>query len=184
MKVKQIVADAMQAVGRSDAAELYAADAADGETERLAYTLLFCYNAVADELARCYFPVTASEEMSSSNGKFAFSSFGHTPVKILRVTSGGKSVDWQTVPGYLCTSEKKITVEYRYAPDKAKEEDEFFYPDGAVGERIFVCGMASEYFLIGGEVESAELWENKYRNEIDRRAPLRTCATVPPRRWV
>lgn len=184
MKVKQIVADAMQAVGRSDAAERYTGSAADGETARLAYTLLFCYNAVADELARCYFPVTASEELSSFNGKFAFSSFAHPPVKIMRVTVGGKPVDWKIVPGYLCADEKKIAVEYRYAPDKAAEEDEFCYPDGAVGEQIFVCGMAAEYFLICGEVESAQLWESRYRNEIDRRAPFRTCATVPPRRWV
>jgi hypothetical protein len=147
--------------------------------------MLFCYNAVVDELARGYFPVRTSETMSSSDCKFNFAKFTHRPLKIIKVLSGGRKVDWITFPEFLTTDRADVTIEYEYVPDKAVESDDFYYPDATVGERLVTFGMAAEYLLICGEVESAGCWETRYRAEIDRLLSQRSVKErIMPRRWL
>lgn len=185
MTVKEIINDAMRLIGRADAAEKSAAGEEDGEVRRMQYTMLFCYNAVIDELARGYFPVKYGEQMVSTTGKYAFADFAYRPVKILRVTGGKGEIGWEIYPEYMAADCAAVTVEYEYVPDRQAEEDTFSYPDRGVGERLVSYGMAAEYQLICGEVESAEFWENKYRAEIDRALSRRTeRRRVPPRRWL
>jgi hypothetical protein len=180
MIVKEILEDAMRLTGR----DIY--DESDDESEqRVKYTMLFCLNAVVDELARGYFPVKKVEDMKSSDGKYNFSDFAERPLKVVKVTSGGKKVGWHLMPEYLATNEASVTVEYEYAPQKLSEEDEFNYPDAQVSARLVAYGMAAEFMLICGEVESASCWEQKYRQEIDRLLSLKTVKQrIPPRRWL
>jgi hypothetical protein len=185
MTVKEIIKDAMRLVGREDAAEKAYTTYEDEETKRMEHTMLFCCNAVLDELARGYFPVKTTEKMTSDTGRFAFENFAKKPVKILKVKRGERKIGWHILPEYLQTDAGEVTVEYEYVPEKYEADDEFNYPDGEVGERLVCLGMAAEYQLICGEVESAGCWEERYRAEIDK---LLSCHTVkeriPPRRWL
>jgi hypothetical protein len=185
MTVKEIIKDAMRLVGRADAAETAYADGEDEEVKRLEHTMLFCYNAVLDELARGYFPVKAEEKMTSDTGRYLFENFTKKPVRILKVKRGEKKIEWHILPEYLQTDAGEVTVEYEYVLDKSNGDGDFYYPDAEVGERLVTLGMAAEYQLICGEVESANCWEERYRAEIDR---LLSCHTVkeriPPRRWL
>lgn len=183
MKVNEIIDDCLRLVGRSDVAEL--TEPYEDEPKRMRYTLLFCFNAVMDELARGYFPIRFEEEMFSSTKRFAFTSFKKAPIKIVGVSSGGRSVKWRILPEYLSCDRTEITVEYEYVPAKCGEEDEFVYPDYAVSATLVEYGMAAEYLLICGDVQGSAAWESKYRGEIDRLLSLQTVRRrIPPRRWI
>jgi hypothetical protein len=185
MIVKDLIVDAMRLVGRVDAAEIMSTDDKDEEVTRLEYTMLYCFNAVMDELARGYFPVKTTQAMTSQIGQFAFADFEHKPIKVVRVLCDGRKTDWRLFPEFIKTRETSVTIEYEYVPDKAAEDDEFYYPDASVGERLVTFGMAAEYLLICGEVESANCWEARYRTEIDRLLSLRTVKErIMPRRWL
>lgn len=185
MTINQLISDALRMIGRNDFAEQLEANDGEGEVGRAARTLLFCYNAVADELARCYFPLKKEETLTSSDGRFAFESFSMPPVKIIDVTADGKRVEWDISPGYLVCEKQTVNVVYNYAPPKAEAVDEFLYPDAEVGARMVCYGMAAEYFLICGEVSLANAWEQRYRGEIDSVLGRRTVKDrVPPRRWL
>jgi hypothetical protein len=183
--VKDIIKDAMRLVGRADAAETAYSDGEDEEIKRLEHTMLFCLNAVSDELARGYFPAQKEETFNTKDGVISFDSFSKKPIKILKVKRGERKIGWRILPEYLQTDVGEIKILYEYVPDKFALEDEFSYPDNEVGERLVEFGMAAEYQLICGEVESANCWEDRYRAEIDR---LLSCHTVreriPPRRWL
>jgi hypothetical protein len=183
MIVKEILEDAMRLTGREG---LLSGEESGGESlQQVKYTMLFCLNAVVDELARGYFPVKKIEDMTSETGKFCFSDFSERPLKILKVLSGERKIGWHILPEYLVTGCEKVTVEYEYAPKKFAEEDEFDYPDPQVSSRLISYGMAAEFMLICGEVESSSCWEQKYRQEIDRLLSLRTVKDrIPPRRWL
>ena len=185
MKVKDVIVSALNILGCAElAAALNSGSTLTAEESETVNTLLYCFNAVEDELARKYMPLNDSETLSSSNGEYYFASFLHAPVKINKVTAGGKSVDYELFTQYMRVNEQKITVEYEYAPSKKKLEgnSDFGYK---AGEHLLALGAAAEYCLINGEVEAAELWESKYRKEIDTaQSRLQSGGTIPPRRWV
>ena len=186
MQVKNILIDVMRMVGRPDAAEECEGDGQlSVETERMQRALLLCLNAVTDELARGYFPLKDVQSLSSQSGEYSYSSFEHTPYRIVRVTSDGKKVRWSAEPLSLVCDSKSVEVEYEYVPDALGLSDEFSYPDSSVGVALVSYGVAAEYMLIAGEVESAEMWESKYRSEIGRQLSLSPVrGRVPPRRWL
>lgn len=182
MKISELINDCLRLVGRCDLAEL---TQPDDEAKSVRYTLLFCYNAVIDELSRGYFPISTEEEMYSSAKRFSFTSFKKTPLKIIGVKSGSKSVSWRILPGYLSCDCTKITVTYEYVPDKCTENSDFVYPDYAVGSTLVEYGMAAEYLLICGDVQGSAAWESKYHGEIERLLALQTVRErIPPRRWI
>jgi hypothetical protein len=181
MTVKEILEDAMRLTGRD---ELEGTSGEGGES-KVRYAMLFCLNAVIDELARGYFPIKKTEDLTSDTGRYDFSAFAERPVKIVKVTSNGRKIGWHICPEYIICDKQNITVEYEYVPDKLTEDDEFDYPDVQVSFRLVEYGIAAEYMLICGEIESAAMWEQKYRQEIDRLLSLRTVKErIPPRRWL
>lgn len=183
MTVNDLIIQTMRLVGRPDCAEH--TESPDDETSRMMHTMLFCYNAVIDELARGYFPLKTCEELESGEGQYRLEDFALTPLKILRVAVGEKAVGWRISPGYLCCDEKKINVEYEYVPAKADFGTTFAYPDYSVSETLVEYGMAAEYMLICGDIQGSEAWESKYRTEIDRLLSLQTVrGRIPPRRWL
>lgn len=186
MTVKEVIISAMRLVGREDAADaVEEGGTLTDETTRLKRALLTYLNAVTDELARGYFPLGYSEDMASDDGRYAFALFTKPPVRINRVRSGKKAVAWHILPDYLVADAPEITVEYEYAPSKLDEDDEFSYPVFDVGERLVTYGMAAEYYLVLGDAASSQMWEGRYRAEIElllARSPVR--GRIPPRRWI
>lgn len=183
MKIKDIIIDACELIARYDVAEKLRAGASlEGEEKRLSDELLYCANAVEDELARNYFPLAESEKLTSDGGKISYSSFKRTPVKIKSVTRGERGVKYKLHPQYIEVSEPDATIEYYFAPSpKTLDSDsEFCF----LSPRLIAFGTAAEYCLIEGEISRAEDWESRYRAEIDAARAKTRPAFIPPRRWV
>lgn len=185
MTIRKILSGALRRIGREEIAD----DIDDegepwGENGEVVKTLLYCINAVEDELARYYFPLTHTEAISSENGFFAFSSFAYTPIKILGVKSGGRETDYKLLKDGLSAQGGEIEVTYNYVPYPKTMEDSSDFGDIFDGE-ITVLGAAAEYCLICGEAALAEVWETRYRESIDRARRINgRGAHLPPRRWV
>lgn len=186
MTVKEIICDALLLLGRSDVAEEYVqGNALDVEKQQAVKTLLYCFNAVADELARAYFPLKARESVKVSGGIISVFGLKQKPVRILSVESGGRNVEWNVYPEYIRVNADEVVVEYEYCPEEKEEKDDAIFGDVIVGARMVVYGMAAEYCLINGEIESANAWESKYRQEIDKAlSSQKVRGRIPPRRWV
>ncbi|MDE7306904.1 MAG: hypothetical protein K2N33_05885 [Clostridia bacterium] len=186
MRVKDIIISALKILGRADLAQKLSdgGELSAEESEKI-NTLLYCYNAVEDEVARCYIPLAAQDDLTSGNGEFYYASFIHAPVKIKRVTADGKKIPYEKFPLYLKADAAEIKVEYDYSPRKKALDMGSEFSDGT-GEYLFACGTAAEYCLINGEVEAAALWESKYRQCIDEAQAklLPQSGYIPPRRWV
>ena len=187
MKVKDIVVTALKILGRNLLAEklVEGGDLDAGERDTV-NTLVHCFNAVEDEVARSYIPLCAEQVLHSYYGEFSFALFEHTPVRITAVKAGGEEIDYKIFPEYLKADAERVSVEYDYAP-AVKDIDGVSEFNCAVGAYLFACGAAAEYCLINGEIQAAEIWESKYRQEIERVQKSRTVSSggyIPPRRWV
>ncbi|MGN0805808.1 MAG: hypothetical protein ACI4MC_02110 [Candidatus Coproplasma sp.] len=186
MTVKEIICQTLRLVGRDDAADALCGEAElSAEITRTENAFLTYFNSVLDELSRGYFPLPAEEEVTFSQGKTALSSFGRRVVRIKKLLVGKKPIKWHISQGYLCADAENAAVFYEYAPEPLKEEDEFFYPEFAVSERLVQYGMAAEHFLVSGCADESRMWEQRYRDEIEAliaRCTVKPC--VPPRRWI
>ena len=185
MKVKDVIISALHMLGRNPLADsLKNGSELNAEETETVDTLLYCYNAVEDEIARKYIPLTYSETMSASDGIFYFAAFARTPVAIKRVLSDGKEIGYEMFAQYMRVNAKKVTIEYEFSPSKKRIDGTSDY-GAETGEYLIAAGMVAEYCLINGEIETSEQWEQKYRQKIDRaQTKLPSGGYLTPRRWV
>ncbi|MDE6667585.1 MAG: hypothetical protein K2K38_04465 [Clostridia bacterium] len=189
MKVKDIIVTALMFVGRDDISKKLANDEDDveltAEESEVVETLLYCFNSVEDELARCYIPLETVENLSSENGVYSFADFSLRPVKIISVKSDGKPVKYSITALSLITDCAEITVEYAYAPLKKGLSDDSEFSSVLASDKLVAAGTASEFCLIDGEAQLAQTWESVYRGEIETLQRTRLSGLhLPPRRWV
>lgn len=201
MKVKDIIITALRFIGREDVSEKLkagavmgggSADGDNGETEvftteesEVIDTLLYCFNSVEDELARCYLPLETEEKMTSQSGVYPFGIFQKRPVKIISVKSGKKNVKYSLSQKSLNCDSGEITVRYGFAPVKKDLNGESEFSTLLSNERLVAAGTASEYCLIDGEAKLSAVWESVYRGEIEHVQRTRLSGLrLPPRRWV
>ena len=186
MTVKEVICEVLYMVGRYDVCEDLKEGAPLYEDEvRLRDACLRFFNAVVNELARGYFPVYFEEKLLSDNGKFHFLDFWFTPLEIKEVTANAKPIKWSVVANYLLADAKEINVCYSYVPDELTIDSKVLYHNAAVTKNLIEYGMIAEYYLAMGDAVSYELWENKYREEIENllsRSKVR--GRIPPRRWI
>lgn len=185
MTIRDIMTRALRYIGREDiAVDIEDGGEPWGDDVEVVTTLLYCVNAVEDELARYYFPLEYTEELSSGDKLFTFDSFSHTPVKIIRVVCGGKEIAYEVTAEGITADAETVEITYHYAPPKKEIDDDSEF--GATGDgNITALGAAAEYCLICGEASLAEVWETRYREAIDRvQSQLGRSAFIPPRRWI
>lgn len=185
MKIKDVMVSALRRIGREElAADVEDGGSPTGESAEIIKTLLYCINATEDELARHYFPLVAVENFSTNKNKLKFTSFAHTPVKILAVKSDGKEINFSIFPDCIEAEAAELEIRYMYAPAKKELNDESEF--GALADgNLTSLGASAEYCLICGETSLAEVWETRYRAAIDRaQKENRSAVYIPPRRWV
>jgi len=166
MLVKNVILGTLLLLGREDIANLLSENAElEGEAEQTVKTLMHCYNAVEDELARLYFPLTDEFNCKVQGGEVSYLSFPKTPVKIISVKSQNKAVKYRVLPTKLKTASGEVVIEYNYSPNKKSIDGQ---TEGSlpISERLLSYGIAAEFCLICGLVKDAESWESKYREEI------------------
>ena len=186
MKVKDVITSALRLIGRSELISDLSDPSLSEEEDaaEVIETLLYCFNAVEDELSRKYIPLSTSEELRSSDNKFYYSNFSQNPVKIKRVTVNGNKADFEIYTKFMVVKGNKIKVDYEYSPRRKTLDGDSEYGD-EVGEYLIALGMAAEYAAINGEAEASDRWEKQYRIQLDGvQRTLAVCAKIPPRRWV
>ncbi len=185
MKVKEVIISSLNLLGRNSlAARFKNGGEMSAEESDTLETLLYCFNAVEDEVARKYIPLTYKETLRATDCIFYYEAFAKTPLSIKSVTSDGVEVGYELFPRYILTKAQNVTIEYEYSPSKKKIDGNSDFGAEA-GEYLLATGMAAEYCLINGEIEAAEQWEQKYRSKIDRAQSALPCGGfIAPRRWV
>ena len=185
MKVKDIILHALRFAGRDDVICAIDEDDFTEEQCEAMKTALLCFNAVEDELARRYLPLVTTEKFFSENGEIEFTAFSERPLKIKSVKNPVGECGFEVTPHKLKTCAGEVTVEYNFAPQPKEMEDECVYTEAQASIALLAAGTAAEFCLISGDAGAANVWETKYRREIDFFQRKKCSGTkIPPRRWV
>ena len=185
MKVKDIILRALAFAGREDVAAALEANKMNDEQNEAVRTAILCFNAVEDELARHYLPLKRTEKFYSDSGEIEFTSFSECPIKILSVKNSLGGCNFEVFPEKIKTRAGEVDIEYNFAPKPKGIDDDSVYSGFRASLSLIAAGTASEFCLISGDAGAANLWETRYRREIDLVQHEKwSNAKIPPRRWV
>lgn len=153
------------------------------ESEKLE-TMVRCFNLVNQEIASEYLPFLFEEEIDINNSILNFSSLSKSVVAVYQLKDKfGFPVRFKNFPNYIevCGDGKKII--YSYLPDDVTLSSDFDLKNG-LSARVYAYGVASEYLLIVGMSEDAEIWEERYKESLFILSKKNGEHRLPRRRWL
>ena len=147
--------------------------------------LVDCVNLTNSNIAANYVKLYDTKSLKVRDGLIPFSELSaQTIYDIVSVKDvNGRTVDFDILNNGLSVKVKEAIVKFTYFPEDVKYEDELTNFKIKINERIFVYGVISEYLYVKGVFDEAEIWEEKFKNELKN--CLRTVKShrTAKRRW-
>lgn len=186
MTVKEIVALASEFVGEKElAGKLRATDTVTYTTvEQEKINLLTrAFNLVNQEIASDYLPFLKKEEVNVEGNILSFSALSKAVINIYEVkNSFGKNLKFHVYSNYIEIDGKAKSVVYSYLPGDIALDGDVEMMNG-LSARVYAYGIASEYLLIGGVSEDAEIWEERFKESLFVLSRKRGEHLMPKRGW-
>ena len=142
-----------------------------------------CYNLVMQEIASDYIPFLTKEEIDTQNSILNFSELSKNVINIYEIKNRfGMNLKFKLYPNYVEIEGKAKHIVYSYLPDERSIDDEAELVCGLTA-RVLAYGIASEYFLIEGISEDAEIWEDRFKSSLFVLSRKRGEHILPKRTW-
>lgn len=152
--------------------------------EKKINSMVKCYNLVMQEIASDYLPFLIKEEIEVEDSILNFSDLSKFVVNIYEIKNRfGMNLRFKLFPNYVEISGKAKSIVYSYLPEeKTLDEDvELFY---GLSARVVAYGVASEFLLIEGISEDAEIWEERFKESLFILSRKRGEHILPKRNWI
>ena len=175
MTVKDIIKKVAVFLDRKDVLEYLETGATENYLSVLddVNLLVNSYNVVAEEIASLYYRFKTTERLSPNiNGIIKMVDFTNNPLAVVSVKDGkGNKINAKILPNEIITNFSEVIVEYYYVPSFKNIDDISDFTGTIITDRILCYGIITEYFLIKGGYEEANLWHGKYINAL-KNVPL------------
>lgn len=185
MTVKDIIKLVCEFVGEREI--LYKLEDGGDLTEReqeKVNTMTRCFNLVNQEIASDYLPFITKETLNGKNSVINFADLQKTVIHIIEVKNRlGMSLQFRLFPDFVEVAGKAKTVVYSYLPDELSFDSTVEMLCG-LSARVYAYGVASEYLLIDGVSEDAEIWEERFKQSLFVLSRKRGEHVLPKRRWL
>ncbi|MBP3431684.1 MAG: hypothetical protein J6K39_02390 [Clostridia bacterium] len=185
MTVKEIIKLVCEFVGESEIFSKFSQDSTLNEVEQEKVDrMLRCFNLVNQEIASDYLPFLTKENVEMKGDIINFADLSKRLVNIYEVRNRfGMSLKFKLFPNYVEVAGKAKSVTYSFLPDEKGLEDDVEMMCG-LSERVYAYGIASEYLLIDGVSEDAEIWESRFKESLFMLSRRRGEHILPKRRWL
>ena len=147
-------------------------------------TLVNCCNFVCEELYRDYATSIRKTVVEVTNG-FADTS-DYKMCRVLTLTDGeGNDVKFRyTDNGISVEKDGKYNMRYARLPERLGWNDVVTMPSPRITERIFVYGVAREFYLAIGDVELAKQWDERFKDALAVACSKTSPMRMPVRGWL
>ncbi|MDE6583090.1 MAG: hypothetical protein K2K31_00350 [Clostridia bacterium] len=183
MTVKEIIKLVCEFVGeREILSKLDDVDATftDYEQEKLD-VLVKCFNLVNQEIATDYIPLLLKEEVSEE--KILFSSLSKTLVNVYEVKNRfGMNLKFKLFSDYVEVESVPKSIIYSFLPENLTLND-IVDCNPRINARVYAYGIASEFLLIYGISENAEIWEDRFKTSLFILNKKNGKCVLPKRSW-
>ncbi len=185
MKVKEIICLVCDFVGEKELQKKLSTESptfSEREQEKIDI-MLRCFNLVNQEIASEYIPFLTNENISVKNSILNFSSLSKNLINVYSVKNRyGVNLKFKLFSNYIEIVGNASSITYSYLPDVLNIDDEVEKVRGLTG-RIYAYGVASEYLLIDGISEDAEIWEERFKQSLFVIGSKKGEHLLPKRGW-
>lgn len=184
MTVRDILKMVCEFVGERELSQKIADKASLQEREQQKVDLMLnCFNLVNQEIASEYLPFLQKEEVDITDGVLRFDSLKRKVINIYEIKNRfGVSQRFRNYPNFVEVFGKGKWVVYSFLPEDKAIDDEVEEFCGLTG-RIYAYGVASEYLLVDGVSDDAEIWEERFKESLFVLSRKRGEHKLPTRRW-
>jgi hypothetical protein len=143
-------------------------------------------NMTNNNIASSYVELVDAKEIGcNSSGKINYSDI--TDCSIIGIknvfTLGGDKVNFKLYPdGVKIDGVGMVKVEYSYFPKEVSFEDNINHYL-KVNELTFAIGVVGEYLYIKGELDNANLWDRRFKQNMFNILRSKRNIILPARRW-
>lgn len=185
MTVKDIIKLVCDIVGESEIAQKLCQQQPLSEAEqRKVDQMTNCFNLVNQEIASDYLPLLKKETLKEETSIVNYALLSETVVHILEVKNRfGISLKFRLFPNYAQVCGRAKTVVYSFLPKELTQESEVEMLCG-LSPRVYAYGVASEYLLIDGLSEDAEIWEERFKESLFMLSRKSGEHCLPRRKWL
>ncbi len=184
MTVKEILTLVCEFVGEREILKKFETEGELSSREQEKVEIMTrCFNLVNQEIASDYLPFLTRESVDT-NGILNFSELKKSVVHIYEIKNRfGINLKFKLFPNFAEVNGHARTVVYSFLPEELSLESTVEAPCNLT-ERIYAYGVASEYLLIDGLSEDAEIWENRFKEGLFMLSRKHGEHTLPKRRWL
>lgn len=141
-----------------------------------------CFNLVNQEIASDYLPFLTRENIDT-DGILNFSTLKKQVAHIYEIKNKfGMNLRFKLFPNFVEVTGRARSILYSFLPEELSLESEVEAPCNLTA-RIYAYGVASEYLLIDGLSEDAEIWENRFKESLFMLSRKHGEHILPKRRW-
>lgn len=162
-------------------------------TEAVTYTsreqekldlMVRCFNLVNQEIASDYLPFLTKEEIDVNNSILNFSTLDKTLINVYEIKNKiGMNLKFKLFPNYVEVFGHARSIVYSFLPSEKTLTDNVEIYNG-LSKRVYAYGVASEFLLVDGVSDDAEIWEDRFKQSLF--VLSRRCGEhiLPARSWI
>lgn len=187
MTVKDIIKLVCEFIGEKELlAKLKSTDSSTTfttrEQEKLD-TMVDCFNLVNQEIASDYLPFLTKEDVCVDDGILNFADLQKAVINIYEIKNRfGVNLKFKIFPSFVEIEGKARKVVYSFLPSDLTLDETVDIVCG-LSARVYAYGLASEFLLVDGVSEDAEIWEERFKESLFVLGRKRGEHIMPKRTW-
>ena len=143
-----------------------------------------CFNLVNQEIASDYLPFLTKEEVDINDSILNFSQLSKTVINIYEIKNRfGMNLKFKLFPDFVEIFGHAKSVTYSYLPQDKTLNDDVETLNG-LSARVYAYGVASEFLLIDGLSDDADIWEERFKQSLFVLSRKRGEHILPKRSWL
>lgn len=185
MTVRDIIKLVCQFVGEKELEiKLNSSDSEFSTREQEKLNLMVsCFNLVNQEIASDYLPFLTKEEIDVKDSILNFSDLDKTIINVYEVKNAfGICLKYQVFSDCIQINGKAKSIVYSYLPEEKTLDSQLDMING-LNKRVYAYGVASEFLLIDGMSDDAEVWEDRFKQSLFVLSRKRGEHVLPKRSW-
>ncbi len=170
MRIKDILYTACLIMDDAPLADAILSNKAVDEITRQKINLLYdCASQIDTVIATDYVPACNTTKVSTTSGKISIGSLSGNDINdVISITTiTGADVNYTTKGNTIYIAPGTYEVTYSFFPAKLTPAiSTITYYPRKVSARAFAYGVASEYLFVKGNIDDAEVWNERFRQAM------------------
>lgn len=186
MFVKNIIMNACRLVGKKEVVAYLNGDIElTDEINDIISDMLIAINVANNSIAANYLPIRDIKKVNATQGKILFKNLSDKQIlEIYSIKKNNKLVtDYKCLSNGIIIADGEYEVDFSTFPEVVGLDSEIDYYL-RLNDFIFSELVVSEYYFLNGYNDEANIWSEKFNEQIQSLLRVKKSVSIPERRWL